>query len=372
MVATDDTLMPRRSTDGTKEAGPALKLVFFSPFFFPRIGGLETVVQVLATEWTRMGHAVTVITDTPNPAPDSFSFKVLRRPGIIATVAAYRNADVVILANISLWGLLPLLFCGFRCPPWIATHQIWYENPGSPVKPLDRLKKALAHCASANISCSHSVDTFLGLNGHVIPNPYDHQLFRRLPEVRRDRDLVFLGRLVSDKGCDLLLDALALLRDQGQMLSLTIIGSGPELHALNEQVRRLRLEAQVSFTGPRSGEELVRLLNQHRIMVVPSRWNEPFGIVALEGIACGCIIVGSDGGGLAEAIGPCGVTFPNGDVIALQGALTALVNVSGESLPSDSIAKHLAHHHSVTIASLYNQVIVSVVPLPGQNCARIN
>lgn len=335
-----------------------LRLVVYSPYFHPRLGGLETVVQVLATEWERLGHAVTVITDTPNPAADAFPFQVLRRPGFAATVAAFRAADVVILANISLWGLIPLLFCGFRRPPWIATHQIWYENPGHPVKLLDRLKKALTRLANANISCSLAVDRFLGLKAHVIPNPYDHQLFRRLPEVERNRDLVFLGRLVSDKGCDLLLDALALMRDQGLTPSLTIIGSGPEQRALQDQVRRLHLESQVRFAGPQSGEELVRGLNQHRIMIVPSRWNEPFGIVALEGIACGCVVIGSDGGGLPEAIGACGVTFPNGDVPALARSIHRTLVGSLETWTDLNLtSEHLARHQSVRVAESYLAII---------------
>ena len=61
----------------------------------------------------------------------------------------------------------------------------------------------------------------------------------------------------------------------------------------------LGLERQVEFTGVLQGETLVRTLNAHRIMVVPSRTPEPFGVVALEGIACGCVVVGSEGGGLS-------------------------------------------------------------------------
>jgi glycogen(starch) synthase len=342
----------------SEKALSPMRLVVYSPYFHPRLGGLETVVQVLASEWARMGHEVTVITDTPNVEPDVFSFHVLRRPGLLASIAAYRAADAVILANISLWGLLPLLFCGSRRPPWFATHQIWYENPGHPVKPLDRLKKALARYASANISCSHAVDQFLGLNGYVIPNPYDHQLFRRIPEVLRDRDLVFLGRLVSDKGCDLLLDALAHLREQGVTPNLSIIGSGPARQALEDQVQRLHLASQVRFIGPQSGETLVRLLNEHRVMIVPSRWNEPFGVVALEGIACGCTVIGSSGGGLPEAIGPCGTTFPNGDFYALAGILNEALTGSHLNWTEPvATMNHLALHNSAHIAHRYLQVL---------------
>jgi glycogen(starch) synthase len=304
-----------------------------------------------------MDQKVTVVTETPHDKENHFPFKVLRQLSFKQKVAAFRHTDVVILANISLWGLLPLLFCGGRRPPWIATHHIWYENPGHPVKLLDRLKKWLTRFASANISVSYAVDQFLQLNAHVIPNPYDHRLFRRLPGVERDQDLVFLGRLVSDKGPDLLIDALVLLKEQGLTPSLTIIGSGPDLASLQEQTQRLNLSSQVHFVGPQSGEPLVQLLNQHRFMVVPSRWNEPFGIVALEGIACGCAVIGSSGGGLPEAIGPCGTTFPNGDTPALAKTLfTAISQPDPNWTDPSSVKSHLPNHQAENVAATYIRI----------------
>ncbi len=337
-----------------------MRLILYSPFFHPRLGGLETVVQVLANEWVKLGHQVTVITETPHNETNNFIFDVLRQPSLSEKIQSYRHADAVILANISLWGLLPLFFCGFRRPACIATHHGWYENPGHPVKPLDRLKKLLTRFASANISVSRAVDQFLKLNTHVIPNPYDNRLFRLLPDVERNRDLVFLGRLVSDKGCDLLIDALALLRDQDCTPSLTIIGSGPERDPLQAQVERLQLDSQVRFAGPQSGGALVHLLNQHRIMVIPSRWNEPFGVVALEGAACGCFILGSNGGGLPEAIGPCGTIFQNGNVKGICHSIRQQLNehLPGLAHPS-AILEHLSRHKASRVALDYIDIITS-------------
>jgi glycosyltransferase involved in cell wall biosynthesis len=181
-----------------------------------------------------------------------------------------------------------------------------------------------------------------------------------MPEVRRDRELVFLGRLVSDKGCDVLIDALSILLARDLTPSLTIIGSGPAQETLKEQVKHLGLSGQVSFVGPLSGEPLVRLLNQHQIMVVPSRWDEPFGIVALEGIACGCFVIGSAGGGLREAIGECGVTFPNRNASALAELLhCTLTSRSTRLRNGNEIDMHLQRHRSHVIASSYSQIFHS-------------
>ena len=97
---------------------------------------------------------------------------------------------------------------------------------------------------------------------------------------------------------------------------------------------------------------MAELLNRHRILVVPSRWAEPFGIVALEGIACGCVVVGSENGGLKEAIGPCGITFENGNVRALADQLKRLLNEpEAQASFRQHAVEHLAKFQSDAVAA---------------------
>ena len=169
---------------------------------------------------------------------------------------------------------------------------------------------------------------------------------------------MFLGRLVSDKGVDVLLEALGLLAARGVRPGLTVTGDGPERPALEAQARRLGIAGQVRFLGSRHGEEIVRLLNAHRVLVVPSLYDEPFGIVALEGIACGCLVIGSRGGGLKEAIGRCGLTFHNGDPRELAALLEAAVADPSRFVPPDEeVAGHLARHGSQSMVKAYLGVI---------------
>ena len=194
------------------------------------------------------------------------------------------------------------------------------------------------------------------ISGHsfVIGNPYDERVFRLIPSVTRDRDFVFVGRLVSDKGADLLLHALKLLQNDNLLLSLTIIGTGPEEQNLRRLATELALDRQVTFAGQRSGAALVEILNRHRVLVVPSRWAEPFGIVALEGIACGCVVVGSEKGGLKEAIGPCGLTFENENVPALAEQLKRLLSdLNLQTSLRQHAAEHLAEFQADAVASAY-------------------
>jgi glycosyltransferase involved in cell wall biosynthesis len=195
-----------------------------------------------------------------------------------------------------------------------------------------------------------------------IGNPYDPETFMLLPGCVRDRSLVFLGRLVSDKGADVLLRALGLLRERNLTPSLTVIGGGPEDAALRALSAELGLGAQVNFAGALAGAPLAAMLNRHRILVVPSRWAEPFGIVALEGIACGCVVIGSEQGGLPSAIGPCGCTVPNGDAPALAAAIERVLGDGQlQAQYRAGAAEHLARHTVPSVAAAYLAVFDKAV-----------
>lgn len=122
------------------------------------------------------------------------------------------------------------------------------------------------------------------------------------------------------------------------------------------------IHQRVVFVGSKVGEELVSLLNEHQIMVIPSLYDEPFGVVALEGIACGCVVVGSEGGGLKDAIGSCGLTFPNGNVEQLTNILfNLLTHPEQMKFYRDNAELHLARHTSKAIAKEYMKVLEAAV-----------
>ena len=275
-----------------------MKILFATHRFYPEVGGLETVSLILAEEFVAAGHEVRLVTHAVADAGTDdarFPYPVLRRPGPGRMLALLRWCDVYFQNNISVRTLWPLALVR---RPWVPAHHTWLTRVNGSIGWQDRLKKLLLRRGTP-IAVSHEVAESLEVPGTVvIGNPYKPTLFRLLPDVPRTRDLVFLARLVSDKGGDLLMDALADLKSHGLRPELTVVGDGPEMGNLRSQVERLGLDAQVEFTGTLQGEELVRTLNRHRVMVVPSRTPEPFGVVALEGIACGCAVVGSERGGL--------------------------------------------------------------------------
>lgn len=326
--------------------------------FYPSVGGLEMMVSILADEFVRQGHEVKLVCRTKADSLDLFPFQVFRRVSPYQLLKLTSWCDIYFQANVSLKGIWPLLISR---KPLAVSHNGWYSRPDGRTGWQDHLKQRVTRFAH-NISISRAVADHLSSGSTVIPNAYREEIFYLMPEVPRNKHLVFLGRLVSDKGADLLLDALAQLKQQGLHPYLTIIGIGPEEAKLKHQAERLGINEQIEFVGLQTGSELTRILNEHRIMVAPARWNEPFGIVALEGIACGCVVVGSEGGGLKDAIGPCGVTFPNGNVEVLAQTLAdLLINEQKLSDYRSHAESHLFRHRKEEIAKSYLQVFENIL-----------
>ena len=327
-----------------------MKILFSSYLFHPSVGGIESVSKILAEKFAAAGNDVHVITQTAGDPMAGANYRLTRRPSITKLFGLLHWSDLFFQNNISLRSLLPALVLR---RPTLVVHQTWLRNTRGGVGWNNRIKQALLRFVT-NVAISKAVAD--GISGHsfVIGNPYDDRIFRLIPSVTRDKDLVFVGRLVSDKGADLLLHVLKLLQNDNLLPDLTIIGSGPEENNLRRLTIELGLDRQVTFAGQRSGAALAEILNQHRVLVVPSCWAEPFGIVALEGIACGCVVVGSEKGGLKEAIGPCGVTFENENVPALADQLKRLLH--GLELQMDlrqRAGEHLAKFQADAVAAAY-------------------
>ena len=332
-----------------------MRILISSHLFAPSIGGTEQVSAMLAEEFAARGHAVRVLTQTPAQSEPAAPYEVWRRPDAGRLLAAVRWGDVYLQNNISLATLWPAWW--WRRPVVIA-HQTWLTQPDGGAGWREGLKRFCTRHARANIAISGAIAAALPTRSAVVPNPYREDVFFADPAVARERELIFAGRLVADKGADVLLDALAILHARGVAPRLTIVGGGPDEPALRARVAGAPWGGGVRFAGVLTGAALRREYAAHEILVVPSRWPEPFGIVALEGAACGCVVVGSRGGGLPEAIGPAGELFPNGDATALADVLGRLLaEPSRRCALRAGAPAHLARHHRGAVAEHYLEIL---------------
>jgi glycosyltransferase involved in cell wall biosynthesis len=156
-------------------------------------------------------------------------------------------------------------------------------------------------------------------NGVPIPSPR--------PSLHATPIAAFAGRLVPEKGVDVLLRAFARVVMHIPEARLLLIGDGPEHDRLKELTTNLRLSSCVSLLGHVPHPDIERVCSGVWVHVVPSRWAEPFGRVAIEAMMRGTAVIASNSGGLTEIVedGKTGLLVPAGDVQALAAALRHLL-----------------------------------------------
>jgi len=136
--------------------------------------------------------------------------------------------------------------------------------------------------------------------------------------------VAFLGRLLHQKGVDLLIRAVA--RIERPRPSLAIVGEGPERDSLERLAAEVGILDRTRFLPLVPHERVPELLAAIDILVLPSRTlpklKEQFGRVLIEGMAAGCVTIGSSSGAIPGVLANGGLIFEEDNVESLRGALT--------------------------------------------------
>lgn len=330
-----------------------MKIAITSRIYFPSHGGVPVYTRLLGNAFHELGHEVRLFTSTQ--AESGFSsgekFQVIRGHQTSACMGLARWCDVLLQVELSVGLIWPFLL--FKRPCFIS-HHTHFAAAGGP----DLFRRVHGWVASQchPIAVSDVLKKSWGGHGVVIGNPYDDGHF--FPgDSHRNQELLFVGRLVPDKGCDVLLKALVRMREMHLFPRLVIIGDDGRqgvtvLPEWEKRVAQMGLADQVAFLGAQPVEAVAQAMRTSQILVIPSTWQEPFGIVGLEGLASGCKVVASRDGGLKEACGEFATYFDNGSdeslAIALQSALLA------DGVPcSPALAAHLEAHRPLAVAERY-------------------
>lgn len=179
-------------------------------------------------------------------------------------------------------------------------------------------------------------------------DPAEVAAFRRAALRRGERMVVFAGRLEYEKGVQTVLHAMERLLDEVGPVRFSICGEGTYADELRALVRKLKLQRRVEFTGFLEDHDLRLHYAAADVAVTPSIY-EPFGLVAVEAMACGTPVVVGDTGGLREIVGrnDAGLRFEPGDPEGLADALVAV-------LTDDDLAARLVERANEVIARRYD------------------
>ena len=170
-------------------------------------------------------------------------------------------------------------------------------------------------------------------NTYVIHNGVDDGLFYPLrghtPQNNAVPTVLYVGRLVPEKGIHVLSEAMRILRDRGVAVACKVVGASFSGGSrVSPYMKKLAAESpsNVEFLGHRFGEDLAREFRHADIFCCPSIWQEPFGNVNIEAMASGVPVVATRVGGIPEIAAEGGVVLVEpGSPISLADAIDSLV-----------------------------------------------
>jgi glycogen synthase len=369
-----------------------VKLLLYTSDWFPLMGGIQTVTMALAKGLSEVPAAesgvpveVTLVTATPaNGMDDSaLQFRVVRRPSLGQLIREIRSADVVHLAGAA---LLPLgLSLLFRKPVVIEHHGYQVICPNGLLLFGSEHSHCPGHFMAGNygkcIECNtHSMGrwgsarslllTFVRrwlarrANVHVAPSrhmgkrialPRTQLIFHGVAPIElrispangstnhRLDCYAFVGRLVREKGAEVLLRAAHQLSRNGFEFRLKIVGDGPERAPLEKLAAELGLKEQTEFLGWVPAETVTNVLTEASAVLMPSLWEDCAPLVAIEQMMQGRLVIASDIGGLGELVQGHGLTFLAGNVEALERCMRSAI----ESRDSLAQLRHSAQQHAL-------------------------
>lgn len=369
-----------------------MKILEVTSCFPPSKGGVEKCVYELSTRFAKLGHDVTVATSTRGKKPQPHSeeidgVKVLRfrerrhifeAPIIprISLKALTEDYDVIHVHGMSPTITdLSILFARMRGKPIVLTYHNDAESQAwGPIARLAAFVYAslvsfvIGTCnvivsstrsyAATSVALRRSMDKL-----RVIPMGVDSIKYENVQprdSIRATRKLLFVGQLKEYKGVDVLLDAISILKSNGEQVEIDIVGTGPELQKLKQKAQSLGIESNAHFLGNVPDSELLELYSTCDSLVLPSlNRREAFGIVLLEAMAAGRPVIASNIPGVNEVATKGGghLATPN-DPHSL--ALNISNSLSNKS-PPEKLRKVAQDHSWDKMASEYEAIFSELV-----------
>lgn len=308
-----------------------MNICFLTTSFLPEIGGMEIVIDRLASELKSMGHDPVVVAQLPRPGIEipSFPYRLKHYSRLRSSVwflnkikrcvlREYNKSPIdIIHAQMAYPSgyIACLLKKKLNIPVVITSHQGDFRRYSKRAITAKRMRWALEFAdASTGVSeqIKNAIDTFTGnkANSFVIPNGVDKpdsfsgqgQCPDAYKHLAKDSFVLTLGRLHKYKGLDVLIETLEnLAKDGVDVPNLVIAGDGREGESLKKQSIEAGLASKIIFTGAVFGEEKHWLLKNCRFFLQPSR-AEGMPLTVLEAMSYGKAVIGTAISGMCDLV----------------------------------------------------------------------
>jgi glycosyltransferase involved in cell wall biosynthesis len=363
----------------------------------PRFGGgSERIGLSLCTHMHRAGHSTHLLYESEGDMVGAFSAVtkgVTRAPvrplavrhpleaaGSIRTllsVSRFQETDVIFTSQLGYASLLAVA-ASLKGPPSVVHLGLALSFP-SPLYRWSQPRIAAAVAPSQPMLEKCEQLGWPASRLHMVPNGVDLERFHPSDTGDSARDsfglpkgvplVVYLGRLVAEKGVSTLLQAAADLKRRGCVFHLAMFGlaAGGERQALATKAAELGL-GTVCFSLHEATDRPESVLAAADVAVVPSQWAEPFGLAAIEAMACGTVPVVSDAGILPQIIGAENVrcVFPQGDAAQLAETIAFILSDpdSRRSIRASCLARVREHFDISRCGEAYAKIFESVMRKP--------
>lgn len=313
-----------------------MRILEVCPYGMDSPGGVQGQVLALAREFSRRGHEVAVAAPRVAKAAEFLTFDLGR---VVVLSANHSRAPIGISSEVKgrLRGAVqatgcqvvhihepytPLvgpLACGLYGPFKVATfHRAGFDGWYRAYAKIVAMWHPVPSCAVAVSPAAAATARSIGISvGAIIPNGVD----TAGPCSQEDKDprlFVFVGRHEPRKGLAVLLHAWE-MKLPSPDARLVVLGEGPETTKLKEQYNGLR---NVEFLGRLTDDETFRWMQRAQVVVVPSTGGESFGMVLVEAMAAGAVVIASGLAPYRDVLGQAGKYFEPGSAESLAESMS--------------------------------------------------
>lgn len=333
-----------------------MKLLYWVPQFHPYLGGVEVLAGHFLAALLERGHEPVVLTShgaLDLPDDDEWcGIAIHRRPftaalaggradevvALVAEVAALKRRLAPDLVHVNVTDASPffhLRTLRAHPSPSVVSPRVTVAGGGPTSLLADLLASAdaVTSVSAAALTAAVAVCPAVASRSRVILNALPEPDRAGLGAPPNEPVLAGAGRLVGDKGFDVAIRALALVHREHPTTVLRLAGDGPARPELEALAAELGVTHALDFVGWVAPDELPAFLATATVVVMPSRWEEAFGLVALQAAQAGRPVVASRVGGLPEVVedGVTGTLVPAEDSDALARAVLDLLEDPAEA-----------------------------------------
>lgn len=307
---------------------------------------------------------------------------IRQRPGVIGKAWAYlrwllraysylkknfSDAQLVHTHGGTIPGILTTFFAKRQQIPSVITEHTGPFSKISDQRLLWYLCKYSMENSAAVLPVSHDLERQIIESGirpqnvRVLHNPVDTDLFTIRPEIEKEKEILFVGRLEAYKGGLRIVKAFASIRAQIPGWKLKFIGDGPERKVIEEYIHAHQLEDDVQLMGQKIKREIAAALNRSSVFIFPSE-HETFGLVVAEAMASGVPVVTANSSAFPEYVNTDhGKLVDPQSVEAISEGLLSLINGLGhydpQILRNQIMERYSFRAFGTRLINLYKELI---------------